>query len=259
MVLKWYGEWGCVCAAYNRALIDRPEFLMDCARKMNKLLTAVFAVSVACVTAASSAQEIKGDAAAGATKVALCMGCHGIPEYKASFPEVYEVPKIAGQNAQYIEAALKEYKSGDRKFPTMRAVASTLSDQDIADVAAYYSTLGVESGHTVPDEPSIKPNAQVAAILAKANCAACHGANFDKPIAPNYPKLAGQHASYLLVALKEYKAGSDNPHFGRGNPIMGAMAKQFSDADLKAVAEYVSSLPGDVKTVAIPRLDPRFK
>jgi cytochrome c553 len=228
---------------------------MDCARKMNKLLTAVFALAVACVTAASSAQEIKGDAAAGAKKVSMCIGCHGIPEYKASFPEVYEVPKIAGQSADYLMAALNEYKTGDRKFPTMRAIAGSLSEQDIADVAAYYSTQGVVAGHTVPDKPSIEPGPQVAAILAKANCAACHGANFDKPIAPNYPKLAGQHASYLLMALKQYKAGTSNPHFGRGNPIMGAMAKQFSDADLKAVANYIGSLPGDVKTVT----ESRFK
>ena len=67
-----------------------------------------------------------------------CQGCHGIPGWKTAFPEVYQVPKLGGQNARYIVAALKEYKSGDRDFATMRAIASTLSDQDMEDIAAYY-------------------------------------------------------------------------------------------------------------------------
>lgn len=83
------------------------------------------------------AQEGKADA--GKTKVEMCVGCHGIPGYKATFPEVYRVPKIGGQNAKYIEAALKGYRSGDRKHPTMRGIAGSLSDQDIADVSAFYA------------------------------------------------------------------------------------------------------------------------
>ncbi len=71
----------------------------------------------------------------------MCIGCHGIPGYKASFPELYHVPMIAGQNAKYIETALNEYKKGARSHPTMDAVAGSLSDQDIADLAAYYSNL----------------------------------------------------------------------------------------------------------------------
>jgi cytochrome c553 len=72
-------------------------------------------------------------------KVEMCVGCHGIPGYKASFPEVYPVPMLGGQNAKYIEAALNEYKKNERKHPSMHGVAASLSDQDIADVAAYYS------------------------------------------------------------------------------------------------------------------------
>ncbi|ANY17367.1 c-type cytochrome [Bordetella pseudohinzii] len=74
-------------------------------------------------------------------KISMCIGCHGIPGYKASFPELYHVPMIAGQNAKYIEAALNEYKKGARSHPTMDAIAGSLSDQDIADLAAYYSQL----------------------------------------------------------------------------------------------------------------------
>lgn len=74
-------------------------------------------------------------------KVEQCIGCHGIPGYKATFPEVYRVPMIAGQSAKYIEAALHAYKKGDRKHPSMRGVAGSMSDQDIANVAAYYAQL----------------------------------------------------------------------------------------------------------------------
>lgn len=102
---------------------------------MKKLLGMVL---VAAATAAQ-AQEVKGNVEAARDKVAMCIGCHGIPGYRASFPEVYEVPLIGGQNARYIENALKDYQKGVRKHPTMRGIAATLSDQDIADVAAYYA------------------------------------------------------------------------------------------------------------------------
>lgn len=84
--------------------------------------------------------EVVGDAKAAAEKkIAMCIGCHAIPGYKATFPEVYRVPMIAGQSAGYIESALKAYQKGDRKNPSMRGIAGSLSEQDIADLAAYYS------------------------------------------------------------------------------------------------------------------------
>lgn len=92
----------------------------------------------ACIVAMASNVQAAGDAAAGAKKVYQCQGCHGIVGWKTAFPEVYHVPKLGGQNPAYIVAALKEYKSGDRDFATMRAIASTLSDQDMEDIAAYY-------------------------------------------------------------------------------------------------------------------------
>lgn len=81
----------------------------------------------------------EGDINRAKGKNSMCIGCHGISGYKASFPSVYSVPKLGGQNAKYIENALQEYKKGDRSHPTMQAIASDLSDQDIADLAAYYS------------------------------------------------------------------------------------------------------------------------
>lgn len=87
------------------------------------------------------AQDIKGNADAGKAKNAMCVGCHGIPGYKASFPSVYSAPMIAGQNAKYIENALLAYQKGERKHPTMRSAAAQLSAQDMADLAAYYANL----------------------------------------------------------------------------------------------------------------------
>lgn len=81
----------------------------------------------------------EGDAAAGQKKTDMCAGCHGIPGFRTAYPETYRVPKLGGQNAGYIVSALKAYKSGDRQNATMRAIAASLSDQDMADLAAYYS------------------------------------------------------------------------------------------------------------------------
>jgi len=219
---------------------------------MNKLFTSIFTLVVSSVTVVSLAQDIKGDANAGQTKNAMCIGCHGIKGYQSSFPEVYKVPMISGQNAGYISAALHAYKKGDRKHPTMRSISETLTDQDIADLSAYYSAHGVVAGAELPAKPAREPGADVQALLNKANCASCHGANFSKPIDPSYPKIAGQHADYLFVALKAYKtdnAADANAKVGRAHPIMGGMAKQYTNAELKAMSNYLASVPGELKVV----------
>lgn len=89
--------------------------------------------------AGAQAADVVGNAKAGQGKVAMCIGCHGIPEYRTAYPEVYRVPKLGGQNQTYLENALRGYKKGDRHFDTMHAIAVSLSDQDIADIAAYYA------------------------------------------------------------------------------------------------------------------------
>ncbi|AMO22806.1 hypothetical protein GCM10027034_32800 [Ramlibacter solisilvae] len=229
---------------------------------MNKLLNTLLAVAVACVTATAFAQAPapakgqpqpaaqdaapKGGATSIEAKVAMCMGCHNIPGYQASFPEVYKVPMIAGQNAKYIASALTAYKNGDRKHPTMRGIAASLSEQDINDVSAYYAALAPAGAAALAEQPR-QPDAQVSALLQKAACASCHGANFSKPVDPSYPKIAGQHSDYLYVALKSYK--TDGATVGRSNGVMGAITKQFSNAELKALSKYVGSLDGEVKTV----------
>lgn len=201
-------------------------------------------------TFAAHAQDAKGDAARGAKLNASCIGCHGIPGYQASFPEVYRVPAISGQNAKYIVAALDAYRKGERKHGTMRAVAGTLSDQDIADLAAYYSAHG---GDAQSSAAAPAPSADVTALLTKGACASCHGADFRKPIDGAYPKIAGQYPDYLFTALKSYKI-ENNPQVGRGNAIMSAQVKQFSNKELKALAQYIGSLPADVHTIAQSKL-----
>jgi cytochrome c553 len=214
---------------------------------MTKLFTTLFALAVSFVTVSAQAQDIKGDVKAGESKNAMCIGCHGIKGYQASFPEVYKVPMISGQSAKYIAAALNAYKKGERKHPSMRGIAESLSDQDVADLSAYYSAHGVTAA--APADRAVKaPSPAVAALLAKANCASCHGADFSKPIDPSYPKLGGQHADYLFVALKAYKV-ENNPKVGRGNAIMAGMAKQYTNAELKQLANYLASVEGDLKVV----------
>jgi cytochrome c553 len=87
----------------------------------------------------AAAADVVGNAKAAEVKVSMCIGCHGIPGYKTAFPELYQVPMLGGQSAKYIENALHAYKSGERKHASMRGIAAGLSDQDIADVAAYYA------------------------------------------------------------------------------------------------------------------------
>lgn len=103
---------------------------------MKKLFALLALASVAQVSAAA---DIKGDAAAAKNKVAMCVGCHGIAGYKATYPELYRVPMLGGQSEKYIVAALNAYKKGERNHPSMVGIAKGLSDQDIADVAAYYA------------------------------------------------------------------------------------------------------------------------
>ncbi len=215
---------------------------------MNQLLLPIFVALVAQVTPFTAlAQETKGDAKKGEGKIALCIGCHGIIGYQASFPEIHKVPKISGQGAKYIASALNAYKKGERKHPTMRGIADSLTDQDIADVAAYYEASGVVAGAAAPAKAA-DGSAKAMELVAKGGCASCHGDSFNKPIDPTYPKIAGQHSDYLFVALKAYKT-EGNPKIGRANAIMGGMVKQFSNAELKELAQYIGSLPGELKTV----------
>jgi cytochrome c553 len=213
---------------------------------MNNFLKSALLLLVACATSFVQAQEA-GDAKAGESKIALCIGCHGIKGYQASFPEVYKVPMISGQSASYIVSALTAYQKGDRKHPTMRSIAAPLSAKDMADIAAYYESHGKDPAATLP-EKAAEPTGKVAELITKGACASCHGANYSKPMVPGYPKIAGQHKDYLYVALKSYKS-ENQATWGRTNGVMGGVAKQFTLAELKEISAYIAKQPGELKTV----------
>ena len=164
-----------------------------------------------------------------------CYGCHGIDNYRNAYPD-YSVPKLRHQHAAYIIAALHEYKDGDRPHPTMHAQASSLSDQDIVDIAAY-----------LQGEPT-KPSDKVVGTTPKqaAACGACHGVNglgVAAPLDPKPPVLAGQHVDYLEQALTAYHNGR------RKNVVMDSMAQLLAtDEDIKVVAEYFASQPSPLET-----------
>lgn len=87
----------------------------------------------------SGVTQAAGDAEAAKAKISMCVGCHGIEGYRTAYPFVYHVPKLGGQHEMYLAKALRDYRSGDRNHPQMTAIAATLTDQDIEDLAAYYA------------------------------------------------------------------------------------------------------------------------
>ena len=114
-------------------------------KKLSILPHLAVAATLAFAASVAQADEVKGNAAAGNAKVWLCVGCHSIPDYRADYPLVYKVPMIGGQNAAYIASALAAYKKGERKHPTMRSIAASLSDQDMADIGEYYAAQTASS------------------------------------------------------------------------------------------------------------------
>jgi len=170
----------------------------------------------------------EGDAVAGKEIGYTCLGCHGIEGYRNAYPS-YRVPKLGGQKAGYIEIALKGYRDGTRKHPTMVAQATSLSDQEIADVSAYLASIG--------NETVAAGGTSGASFDKAAACSACHG---QSGISVNaaWPTLAGQHQDYLLNALNQYRDGT------RGDLVMGAQAALIAEEDVARLALYFSRLEG---------------
>ena len=168
-----------------------------------------------------------GDAERGRKLAYTCLGCHGIENYKNAYPK-YSVPKLGGQSAIYIAAALAEYQAGVRRHPTMKGMASSLSEQDRADLAAWFQ--GPQRARS-----AAKPVGTLPAPAAA--CTACHGQDGVGTL-PENPTLAGQHADYLVQALNDYRLGL------RQNPVMGTFAGQLARDDIEAVAAYFSRQPG---------------
>ncbi|MGQ3002915.1 MAG: c-type cytochrome [Hydrogenophaga sp.] len=211
---------------------------------LSTIARTLVAAATLSVALAAQAQGVTGDVQAGHKKAEMCIGCHGIVGYQNSFPEIHKVPKISGQSDKYIVAALHAYKKGDRKHPTMRGIAGSLSEQDMADLGAYYAS---QADKAAPEAPRTASTA-AAALIEKGACASCHGANFSKPIDPSYPKIGGQHADYLFFALKAYTVEGNNM-IGRSNGIMAGIAKQYTPAEMREIAKYLSTVDGELKVV----------
>lgn len=201
---------------------------------LRTLLTFIALLLPAFSATAQNATPGKGDPAAGAVKAETCYGCHAIPNYFNVYPS-YHVPKLGGQRAEYIVEALKAYKAGQRDHKTMQANASNLSEQDMLDIAAYFSSLGTQdAGAAAPPSAPAGPGLDKLAV-----CSGCHGPTgiSTMPPAPGtvVPNLAGQHVDYLVKALGDYRSG------GRKNPTMAAMAAGLTDEDIASLAAYFAS------------------
>jgi cytochrome c553 len=178
------------------------------------------------LSALAQAPAVSGDAQRGKALAYTCNGCHAIPNYKNVYP-TYSVPKLHGQRPEYLVAALKAYKSGERSHGTMHAQASSLNEQDMADVAVYLAGGAVlsESRNDVPAGNRPK---------ASEVCLACHGTN-GVGITPDYPTISGQQRDYIERALHDYQKG------GRKNAIMAGMVATLTKQDIEQLAAYYSS------------------
>jgi cytochrome c553 len=171
-----------------------------------------------------------GDVARGEVLAYTCTGCHGVPGYHNAYPS-YLVPKLGGQNADYLEIALQGYRRGTRSYPTMQAQASSLTDQDIADIAAFFES---QTGEPTPSVTSATPQLVEEGKQKATACVPCHG-EAGVAAAAQWPNLAGQHESYLLQALAQYKDGQ------RTDLLMGPMVKPLDDETIEQLAAFFSA------------------
>jgi cytochrome c553 len=230
---------------FGAALRTGPEIMMAgrCLRSKVRSGLRAGAMTVALtvgslIGAAASAQSppLAANLKDGKIVSYTCLGCHGIVGYRNAFPD-YAVPRLRGQSAQYLVSALEEYKAGQRNHPTMRMQASSLSAQQMLDAVTYLAGKPLSAGNAPTTDVKIPQAAMV--------CTSCHGKD-GIGVSPMYPNLAGQHASYIKRALREYQK------LERKNPIMDSMAHSLTPAQESVIADYFSSLRPGLKTVPRP-------
>lgn len=192
---------------------------------LHRALPALFLIAVAFAAAPATAA---GDPDNGRLLAFTCLGCHGIDGYRNAYPS-YRVPRLGGQRAEYLENALKAYRAGTRPHPTMQAQGSTLSDQDIADIAAYFEGEAPAADDITAED--------IGGLEVAATCLQCHGQGGDA-VVPKPPVLSGQHQSYLVHALNQYRNGA------RSGNVMTAFAANLSDADIERLAVFYSRQDG---------------
>lgn len=202
---------------------------------MKKVLT--FVLTGLAISVAASAWAEGGNAEAGKTKSATCAACHGADGNSVN----PEWPKLAGQHPSYIAKQLANFKEDARVNPSMSPMAKPLSEQDMADLAAYFSSQAAKPGEA--DQTKVALGEQVYKggnnATGVAACAACHGPTGAGNPASNFPSLNGQHATYIKNQLTAFRTGARANDAGK---MMRNVAAAMSDAEMDAVAEYIAGL-----------------
>jgi cytochrome c553 len=197
----------------------------------------VATLSLVAVLGCSAPAFAAGSVEAGQAKSATCMACHGVDGNSPS----PEWPSIAGQHAPYLERQLKAFKSGERTNDLMSPMAMILSDEDMADLAAYFSAQKARGGETEPSKLALgqrvyRAGNVDAGVMA---CTACHGPTGTGNPMAGYASVQGQHATYVAAQLRAYRAGTRQTD---PNQMMRNVAKLLSDEEIDAVASYVQGL-----------------
>jgi cytochrome c553 len=209
------------------------------------------ALSIASVaTAAETAPAIVGSAEAGASKAAACAACHGDKGNNENLPQ--EQPNLAGQNAAYIREQLAMFKDGKRNNPIMSPMAAALSEQDMADLGAYFAAqtpkgLLADPSYWKAGEQLYKSGDAARNIPA---CTACHGPAGQGNAAAGYPALRAQHAVYTVKQLQDYlnsnryrdAADPAKIHRTRNSAMMTTIAQRLTPEDIRNLASYLQGL-----------------
>lgn len=199
---------------------------------MNKWLVSV---SLVLGLAANGLQA--ADVAAGKAKSATCMACHG-PDGNSPNP-IW--PKLAEQHPAYLKKQLQDFKSGNRKNDMMAPMAAPLTDEDMDNLAAYFSSQSQKGGTAAADKVAVGEKLYRAGngTTGVAACMACHGpAGAGNPSA-NFPRVAGQHAAYLEKTLKDFRSGG---RINDTSQMMQGVVARMTDAEIAAVAQYIQGL-----------------
>lgn len=200
-------------------------------------LPSIALLSILCCAHASAASPAEGSVEEGQAKSATCVACHGA---NGNSPNP-EWPNIAGQHETYIFKQLQAFKSGARQNPLMSPIAQTLSEDDMTDLAAFYSQQ-TATGLEAPADKVEQGQRLYRGGDAKsqiAACTGCHGPSGKGNPTALYPAIQGQHATYVAAQLRAYRAGTRQTD---QNQIMRDVARTMSDAQIDAVAAYVQGL-----------------
>lgn len=212
-----------------------------------KKLTLAFCILLAgspiahAMDAATSTNKVVGNAEAGKTKNTTCVACHGAD---GNSP-IAMYPKLAGQHVNYTTKQLQNFKAGKRQDPVMAPMAMPLSDQDMADLAAYFASQTIQQGQA--SEELVKQGERIYLggnqISGVSACAACHGPRGKGNEAAKYPAVGNQHADYIVKQLQDFKAGKRGAGTDDPNQIMMVdIASRMTEGEMKAVASYMQGL-----------------